>query len=316
MRGVTTATPWTHAVGTRITRADLQKAYGGSTQGGITPSGTTANIMLFSDPARGLNFGYSFDGWTEDGQHFLYTGDGQVGDQVLTYRNRAVSTHGDGGRALRLLIAVDHVPGTKTQIHEYIGQFDLDPALPFVRADAPDRNNDMRSVIVFRLRPIYATAATATEASATGDVATTTRRALIPLEAHQAEAFDIPASTASTAQRRESELVAAFTAHLISNGHTVRRWRLQPPGSLQPMLTDPYDETSNTLYEAKASATRSHVRMAVGQLLDYRRHIDRPGLRLAVLLPSRPTDDLLNLMQSIGAACTWPTGAGYETADN
>jgi hypothetical protein len=42
--------------------------------------------------------------------------------------------------------------------------------------------------------------------------------------------------------------------------------------------------------------------MAIGQLLDYRRHIDREGVRLAILLPHRPCEDLLELVTGLGIA--------------
>lgn len=64
------------------------------------------------------------------------------------------------------------------------------------------------------------------------------------------------------------------------------------------LVTDAYDRKTGTLIEAKASASREAVRMALGQLLDYQRHLPTPPKRLAVLLPEKPAGDLLALLAS------------------
>ena len=63
---------------------------------------------------------------------------------------------------------------------------------------------------------------------------------------------------------------------------------------------------------AVMSSPRAHdVRdEAIGQLLDYRRHITPPPKALAVLLPSRPTDDLVDLITSLGMHCVSETVEG------
>lgn len=61
---------------------------------------------------------------------------------------------------------------------------------------------------------------------------------------------------------------------------------------------DAYDADTNTLLEAKSSASRQDVRMAIGQLFDYQRHVAK-GARLAVLLPTGPSDDVLDLLRSL-----------------
>ena len=88
------------------------------------------------------------------------------------------------------------------------------------------------------------------------------------------------------------------------------RWKLRPPGETRPLLTDPYDETTRELFEAKGTATRVAVRAAIGQLLDYRRHIPVEDLRLTVLLPHRPSSDLVALVLSCGMTCTYEDEPG------
>ena len=63
------------------------------------------------------------------------------------------------------------------------------------------------------------------------------------------------------------------------------------------------------LYEAKGDVSRESIRTAVGQLLDYRRHID-PTPTVAVLLPRRPKADLLDLLQTERIGCVVEDGIG------
>jgi hypothetical protein len=70
-------TSWEIAVGETVTRRELQQRYGGAPYGGIEPSRSTPNVLLFTDPATGERHGY-FDGWADDGC-FHYTGEGQRG---------------------------------------------------------------------------------------------------------------------------------------------------------------------------------------------------------------------------------------------
>lgn len=75
-------------------------------------------------------------------------------------------------------------------------------------------------------------------------------------------------------------------------------------------FTDLYDVTADELYEAKGTATRDAIRRAIGQVFDYRRHIPRPAVNVAVLLPHRPSDDLLDLLLSVAIACVYEESSG------
>ena len=51
---------------------------------------------------------------------------------------------------------------------------------------------------------------------------------------------------------------------------------------------------------------RCVLRVAVGQLLDYRRGVERPDAAdLAVLLPQKPDDDALGFLRSVGVEAFW-----------
>ena len=68
-------------------------------------------------------------------------------------------------------------------------------------------------------------------------------------------------------------------------------------------MTDYFTEDDKTLFEAKASSSRSDVRMAVGQLHDYRNNLRLNGMRCALLLPKAPAPDIVTLLESIGFGC-------------
>ncbi|MBD3923291.1 hypothetical protein IEZ26_01550 [Nocardioides cavernae] len=143
---------WTTPIGAVMTKAEITSLYGGSIYGGIEPSNTSPNVMLYTDPSEGVSHGYKFDEWAvgEPGV-FYYTGEGRFGDQELTHGNRAILEHDDSGRVLRLWAAVDGKQQPGGKLHRYVGAFAVDPEAPYVREDAPDTAGDLRKVLVFRL---------------------------------------------------------------------------------------------------------------------------------------------------------------------
>jgi hypothetical protein len=138
---------WNLRPGDSILRKKLHQLYGGAGRGGIEPSARTPNVFIFSDLKAGEKYGYIYDQWKDGVFHF--TGDGQVGDQLMKFGNRGILDHRKHGRALRVF---NGVRGTVT----YLGEFEL-ATVPFYRADASDRNESIRKVIVFRLVPVDAT---------------------------------------------------------------------------------------------------------------------------------------------------------------
>ena len=113
---------------------------------------------------------------------------------------------------------------------------------------------------------------------------------------------------------RERSLVLAYRDYLESQGHTVTRGRYRPDGSDSVIASDLVDETEGVLYEAKGHVRRASVRMAIGQLLDYRR-FESSSMRLAVLLPYRPSEDLMDLILKVPASVVWRTKNGFKRND-
>ncbi|MCX5200961.1 restriction endonuclease [Streptomyces sp. NBC_00237] len=261
--------------------------------------------MLFTDPSRGHPNGY-FDGWGDDGC-FHYTGEGRYGDQRMIQGNLAVLTHTDQNRTIHLYRSIS------SGVVALVGEFTLDSQRPWYTTDAPDRDGDIRSVIMFRLRPIDVSPSTA-EIPFTPPQQTLVED--VEVEQLHVESMAVnPSSVPRLADRNEAKLVRAYRRYLRSQGHSVGRKRILPSGEIKPLYTDLFDSTQNLLIEAKGTVTREAVRMAIGQLFDYRRYID-PRPDIALLLPSRPRADLIQLCHSdeVAAFAIWPKGEKFESS--
>ena len=297
---------WDVPVGARMTRDERRERFGGALYGGIEPSAKTPNVFVYSDPKRGSAFGYDFDGWNEEGDRFLYTGEGRIGPQTLTDGNKALLNHVEDGRAVRLFVEDGQVADSDTKIHRYIGEFQVDPDLPYVWERAPDQEKELRQVIVFRLMPLNAESATQETKSQRPEVGLP-QSAEVPLEAVNQEYAQRKGVDAARIERSESQLVDRLVNFLTERGCTLSRWRLRPLGERSVLFSDPYWREGNELFEAKSSANRDSIRTAIGQLLDYKRLIDDENLILTVVVPEKPNDDLLALCEYAGVGCVYET---------
>lgn len=297
---------WELQPGQPIERKQLHEKYGGRTQGGIGPSRLSPNVFIFSDPVAGEPHGY-FDGWRDD-DCFHYTGEGQYGDQQMKSGNGAILRHEEEGRALRVFM------GARGKV-VYEDEFELADDPPWYQSEAQETGNGpVRKVIVFRLRPktisprpVRSRLDVALEGQAVTEV---------PIENLWTEkAFVAPSQEEYEAERREQALVRDFEAHLLKKRREVCRLKIVPPGERKPIFCDLYDKTENVLVEAKGSVTRGAVRMALGQLADYKRFVPTAP-RLALLVPEEPRADLRALLDSEGVELIWRTDSGYtDSAD-
>lgn len=296
---VTTGRPFDLAPGDIVTRRDLAIEYGGGTQGGIVAARKSNVVFLFTDPGHGTQFGYVYDGFAPDGSAYYYTGAGQNGDQVETHSNAPITRAPERGSSIHLFAADGYLPGTTTKRQRYIGEFVLDPGDPYQRMPALSSDGDeVRTVLVFRLLPTRLIPQPLIMAGGTSELPAEPFAVEVPTEINSAQFFETAGSAGQVAVRRESELVTNFIAS--QSGREFSRWAITLPTERTRLLTDVYDEKDHVLYEAKAIGGRSDVRMAVGQLYDYRRHIDVDRLRCSVLLPKRPSADLRDLLVDAG----------------
>jgi len=272
----------------QIRRKDLHDRFGGQRQGGISPSAQSPNVFIFYDPKTGHQHGY-YDEWREDGC-LHYTGEGQKGDQVMKAGNAAILNHEAQGRALRVFRGAGGIV-------TYEGEFELDDAEPFERTDAPEtRTGRLREVFVFRLRPVGFESPE--PESKLDKVLSGPTRVDVEVERQETEkAYVNPAREPYEAERREQALVLALKKHLVDLGHEVKRQRLLPPGEARPIITDLFDLTTGTLVEAKGTVERNAIRMAIGQLCDYRRLFQSGEVKhVAALFPREPRADLCALL--------------------
>jgi hypothetical protein len=270
---------------------------------GIAPSSQSPNVLLFTDPA-GRQYGY-FDGWHADGL-FHYTGEGQEGDQQLRQGNRALSEHVRRGNAIRLF------RGVRGQV-TYVGEFKLDEREPYYTTDAPDVNEEIRKVIMFRLVPIGTIKADGLPIATEERKPETSKPEceLIEPENEATERFTAGAVEQHTAERRESALIKGYPAYRHREGlRPLKRLKIKPSGEVQLLYSDLYDPDKRLVIEAKGTVTREAIRMALGQLLDYRRFMDKS--RLAVLLPELPRKDLCDLLAAYQISIIYSDGPGFS----
>ena len=101
-------------------------------------------------------------------------------------------------------------------------------------------------------------------------------------------------------EQKEQKLVNRYKRFIEKNNlGTFEFYRFTPPGEKRELETDGWINETKTLIEAKAEITREHIRMAIGQLMDYKRHHDPKPENLAILLPSCPRKDLVDLIFSM-----------------
>jgi len=270
--------------GERLKRRELHERYGGSRQNGISSAPRSGCILLFTGDA-GHQFGYDHDGPQADGS-FHYTGEGQVNDQELIRGNAAIA------RGDRPLLLFRMVGGG---VVEYLGRLRVDAEQPYYRTDAPDRTKAIRSVLVFKLWPL----------DRVSEPLPAFERSVrqVPLERHETTSGRVEVRTETVEfWRREAGLVQRYQAFV---GRTLVRNAIPLPGTAVTMWTDIYDPMTGELIEAKGSAARFHVRMALGQLLDYKRSVNPKSL--AVLLHEHPGDDLVSLLHENNVTCIHET---------
>jgi hypothetical protein len=137
----------------------------------------------------------------------------------------------------------------------------------------------------------------------------------VPLEHRKPPSSKKQAAAEAVALQREQTLTNAFEEALAALGHEYARWRI-PTKSNSYLFTDVWDSNDNVLYEAKGLATREAVRLALGQLLDYARYLKKNPPKLSVLLPERPSADMIDLLGLYNVGCTYqdPSDGTFKSA--
>jgi hypothetical protein len=294
---------WTIELGQTLRRREVHEIVGGgSWQNGIAPVRMKRDILVFTDPVSGAAHGYDrFEGLRGDGT-YAYTGEGKRGDQQFVRGNRILRDSVVDGRVLRLF-------RTSGRDATYIGSFTLgDPSYEIRRI--PSSDGPLRDGIVFNLAPL--------EDAALELLPSYGREGPVPLvSAWSAPSFDDytmglrRADQQTVVSRAEFELQAAFGRWLTLRGDEVKILVLETEdGVLRPDL---YNETTGEVIEAKKSVARTYVRTAIGQVLDYAHVARLKSLDLApsILLPGRPSNDILELCHSLGITVWHQSTSGF-----
>jgi hypothetical protein len=300
---------WDIKIGQTLKRREVHARYGGQMQGGISTPVDSESILIFTDPRSGAKYGYDkHEGLREDGS-YAYTGEGQTGDQQFLRGNKSILESPRSGKTLRLF----KVEGT---FATYAGGFTLGEP-EYEEKQALDVEGKTRKVIIFNLVPINADV---TVLPAYGGNTEVTSR-LVDWRAPEWGSYEITQSAKSEApvhaSRIEFKLQFAFGNWLISKGHRVKTLSIKLGNST--IHPDLFDESTNTIIEAKKSASRGHVREAIGQVLDYQNNelIAGNNRRCAILLPGKPADDLVTLAAKLSIEIFVPLdaedfGSGFE----
>lgn len=124
----------------------IHDVFGGQQQGGISTPKEHPLVIAFTGEA-GVSHGYH-DFWDDD-EIFHYFGEGQVGDMKYVAGNRAIGEHVKDGKTL----VVFQMMG-KGRPYRYLGRFMCQSS--YVQPGTPDREGQLRSAIVFRLKSLEA----------------------------------------------------------------------------------------------------------------------------------------------------------------
>lgn len=290
-------------IGERVTRAELNERFGGGIQGGmLTPAGGKY-MFLFSDHHSAEKYGYSTDGWAnENFDRYYYTGEGSTGPQSVERRkNKMLLDTLENDREVHLFYAVGTVPGSGAKLHEYLGQFELDAQAPWAPVETLDVDGDPRTAVLFNLKRLSGEGPTqAAEPVMASQTPERVEVVEVASEASNSIEFERRAVDAGEVKKREREFEDSLNAWFESQGQSVSRLRISIPGERGSLLTDSWIEATRTLCEVKADSTRNDIRMAIAQLLDYRRHVHPAPTESVIVVPISPSVDLLELVQKCG----------------
>jgi hypothetical protein len=283
---------WQIREGDELTRQEVHRRCGGQRRGGISTPEGSSNILLFAT-SGGQQYGYQ-DGFNSDGS-FTYTGEGQEDDQLFVRGNAALLHHRKSKKTLRLFRE------TKKSWVRYLGEYFLDSERPYRFEDAPDGNNTIRRVIVFRLHRAGVS---------TGEVEPPPLTVTdVDLDVHRADTFLVEETKVIVeAERRESMLVQRYAKWLEGLGHVVKQRTMKGVEHAAPLRSDLYDVTADELVEAKGSAARTYIRLAIGQILDYGRYAHTK--HRAILVPARPSEDMIDLLKTLRISCIYEQSKG------
>jgi len=286
-------------IGQKRTKKEIHGLVGGSDQHAMTSCMNGAAFLIFYDPKKSRKNRYDlWEGQQIDGS-FWYTGQGLVGNQKMTRSNSGLVKAAESGKPIHFFRRPEiGVKREKGNPYEYVGLVVLGEP-PYEVKTAPDTRGNERQVFVFRLVTFGGMSVETSEKMNLEGIVLDTA-VWVPLQSEFAQLADIERN-ARAAELEENKLQNRFGKYLSQNGLEPERVFIRigdMKGSLNP---DFVVKQWGFVVEAKPTLSREHVRLAIGQVLDYaflfkRARID---LKPAILLPGRPQEDLLELIMSL-----------------
>jgi hypothetical protein len=105
---------------------------------------TPSTVVLISSVDKKKSGFVYHDHWTKDGD-YIYSGEGKIGVQTMSYGNRAIMTATEDGKAIHLFVKFS------PQEYYYQGVFEL---VNHTYEDDTDENGNIRKEYKFRLRKV------------------------------------------------------------------------------------------------------------------------------------------------------------------
>ena len=268
----------------------------GNRNAGITTCLGEDELLVFMG-VRGQDSGYEHDGFLPDGR-VSYTGQGQVGNQRLhDGANAQVVEFSRAGKPTRFFVQVE-----ENAPYEYLGLARLDEEPEWKRGK--DRNDDERDVVVFTFRFLEKRDDHSRWLVEHPAPVRSSEQDWVPPDDTEVE---VAPSGGGVAERTEHTLQKDFGNWLRAAGHQVKRT------TIEGQHPDLVDRTDGLVIEAKGSASRPAVRLAIGQVLDYADAFRRAGepLEPAILLPAKPDQARVELALGLGISVFYRSGKSF-----
>ena len=215
--------------------------------------------------------------------------------------NKSLLNHVEDGRRLFLF------NGHRGEI-TYENEFTLDETDPYFWTISTDNEGKLRDSIVFRLKPVKKYSIKNPIASKIESVSRTiVKEIAIEKSSIKNSRKTVTYISQGIKDRKEARLVEEYNLYRKKEKlsdlirHTVQ---IHFP-KRKILFTDGYESESKTLVEAKATNQRDErdkIRMAIGQLFDYRKLLEEENVKVnnvAILIPTCPSKDLLELLKDL-----------------
>jgi hypothetical protein len=138
----------------------------------------------------------------------------------------------------------------------------------------------------------------------------------VPIDELNTESYEFEiAKREIIAEPKERKLVEEYRRWLLKKGRKLERRSYR--GEPSWLFCDLWEPQRNHLIEAKGSVEREAIRMAIGELMDYRAlhqmaFPSEPVRQLGILVPERPSTGLGQLLKSLGIHVVFKEGRSFK----